>query len=806
MKNGLFKSLCIITALLFIFTLIPTAAYADGDTSSPKNVVYTSATKPNADTSGDGSRENPYNRFEDAVSNVADGGTIYIIGPSAFINTREEAGTSPYFLNKNVTVRSEGSESATLIVRAAGIVMGGNVTFENITLGFVNKYHSGLFANGHSLTLNNVSRDSGSRLVHIFAGGLFTADGWACAEPLSGGSVSISGGSTELGRVFAGGMNAGQAGNVAISVKGSGNMRLGDIYACGALEPQINGNWFDTTEPPDPEGADSLKINGAVSVMLDDAPINSVSGRGALGDISVEFKTTYPNSNISLIGITNLDVQSGTLSSPNITSSGTLLTAGFGTISVREGATLNLASNVESVVTMNFIGGGRLILGRNEKLTVTKSLTGTTVFETDGGNNGSSGYVNANHTYIEAPGDSEGTFTFTPAFSQAGSTIKSEISNGKKLWSINVVSSTAYLTRLECAEPKKSVRYSDIPEDTVTLAEFDVIAETDPSSVGFPEFVLKAKFNGEPQATEEEPENYLIEIDALNIIVFMTPKLGSSDGYELCVEAMDRAREVKSGAYEITVSSPSKDGQLSFTAELTILPESGSGEGGDNTGTGGGNTGSGGGGGGSSGGSGSGGSSGGSSSSGDKSESKPDSSATEIKPAWEIFTDVKAGSWYGDAVSFVIARKLFNGVSENSFAPNSAMSRAMTVTVLARMSGEDVEGASPWYAKSAEWAVRTGISDGNNINDSISREQFVTMLYRFAGSPASDTPGADGGGISAFADGESVSAWARDAMSWAVSSGIITGDESLRLMPSASATRAEIAAILERFIKLSEKE
>ena len=241
--------------LLFLMA-VPNAAYGE---TAPQNTVgkqevYTEATKSNSDTSGDGSRENPYNRFEDAVANVADGGTIYILSGGAFINVREEAGISPYVIDKNVTVRSAGSGQAALTVRAAGLVMGANVTFENVTLGFANKYHSGIFANGHALTLKNVARSGGSRLVHVFAGGVKLPGGWVGAAPISGGSITISGEKTHLGNIYAGGMNAGQNGSVAIGITGSKNIELGDVYACGAQEPDLDlDNMFDLTEPPDPQ-------------------------------------------------------------------------------------------------------------------------------------------------------------------------------------------------------------------------------------------------------------------------------------------------------------------------------------------------------------------------------------------------------------------------------------------------------------------------------------------------------------------------------------------------------------------------
>ncbi len=138
-------------------------------------VVYTEATKSNLDQSGNGSKSNPYNRFEDAVANVADGGTIIIkSGKGAFLNTQDEYGQIPFIIDKDVTIRSEAEGSmADLTVRAGGIVLKGNVTFKNINFQFANKVHDSIFANGYKLEIIDSERGPGSREVDLFAGSLY---------------------------------------------------------------------------------------------------------------------------------------------------------------------------------------------------------------------------------------------------------------------------------------------------------------------------------------------------------------------------------------------------------------------------------------------------------------------------------------------------------------------------------------------------------------------------------------------------------------------------------------------------------
>ena len=159
------------------------------------------------------------------------------------------------------------------------------------------------------------------------------------------------------------------------------------------------------------------------------------------------------------------------------------------------------------------------------------------------------------------------------------------------------------------------------------------------------------------------------------------------------------------------------------------------------------------------------------------------------------FADVTEGAWYYDAVSYVYANGLMDGTGAKAFEPEANMTRAMFWTVLARIDGETITGEN-WKTLARAWAVENGISDGSNADALITREQMVTMLYRFAGSPV-----AGGMALSEFADAGSVSSWASDAMSWALGEGVISGMGGGMLSPQGTATRAQAAAILMRFVE-----
>ena len=159
------------------------------------------------------------------------------------------------------------------------------------------------------------------------------------------------------------------------------------------------------------------------------------------------------------------------------------------------------------------------------------------------------------------------------------------------------------------------------------------------------------------------------------------------------------------------------------------------------------------------------------------------------------FNDVSVLDWFYDAVYYVWENELMNGTDVNQFSPNSPLTRAMVWAVLARVDGETISGDS-WMTEAQAWAVESGVSDGTDPTGYVTREQLVTMLYRFAGEPA------DAADISGYPDAASISDWAADAMAWAVKVGLIEGDDVGALNPTANSTRAHAATFFMRFSEL----
>ena len=171
---------------------------------------------------------------------------------------------------------------------------------------------------------------------------------------------------------------------------------------------------------------------------------------------------------------------------------------------------------------------------------------------------------------------------------------------------------------------------------------------------------------------------------------------------------------------------------------------------------------------------------------------------TTEQPSTKTFSDVSSSDWFADAVKYVSDKGMMNGTGNGKFSPADSTTRAMLMTVIARYAGEDTTGSNPWYQKGMEWAKANGVSDGTNPNANITREQLVTMLYRYAKSTGKDVSVGKDTNILSYADATTVSEYAVPAMQWACGAGIVNGANG-KLNPQNNATRAEVAAILMRF-------
>ena len=163
------------------------------------------------------------------------------------------------------------------------------------------------------------------------------------------------------------------------------------------------------------------------------------------------------------------------------------------------------------------------------------------------------------------------------------------------------------------------------------------------------------------------------------------------------------------------------------------------------------------------------------------------------------FEDVADEHWAADDIGFASSHAIFLGIANGStYEPETALTRNMMMTVLARVDGADTEDSDPWYAKGQAWAVENEVSNGLRGEDNITREQLVTMLFNYANKAGLDTSArAD---LASYPDASGVSEWASEAVSWAVAEGILKGVNNTDIDPQGWATRAQAAAFMQRYV------
>ena len=174
-------------------------------------------------------------------------------------------------------------------------------------------------------------------------------------------------------------------------------------------------------------------------------------------------------------------------------------------------------------------------------------------------------------------------------------------------------------------------------------------------------------------------------------------------------------------------------------------------------------------------------------------------------PRIDSFTDVSEGDWFYDNVAYAVQNGLMIGVGDKKFNPGGTTTCEMLVTILARLDGVGTAGSSPWYQAGMEWARSNGIikdTDGDmfRLGQPITREAIAVMLYRCAAHMGFDVTGR--GDVSKFSDGAKISDWARTEMEWAVAVKLFKGTDTNTLLPDASADRAQVSALIQRFVEL----
>ncbi len=178
----------------------------------------------------------------------------------------------------------------------------------------------------------------------------------------------------------------------------------------------------------------------------------------------------------------------------------------------------------------------------------------------------------------------------------------------------------------------------------------------------------------------------------------------------------------------------------------------------------------------------------------------------------DLFIDIAPDAWYKDAIQYAYDNGLMTGTSANEFAPEQTTTRAMIVSILARLEGVTTAEAAgfadvddnDWYATAVNWAANVGVVNGYEDNtfrpnQPITREQLAAILMNYAACIGEDV--SNRADLSAYSDTATISSWANDVMQWAVAEGLISGVTNDQLQPQSSATRAQVAAILQRLLE-----
>lgn len=567
----------VLTMCITVQPVVPVKAQEAVQTAA--RTIYTEFKDGNSTHSGDGSYGNPYNLFEDAYAAAGNGDEISILGSGAFLNAEA---AEPFIFDKSVTVNGNGN---TFSNRKGGFILNTDVTFKNITLRFSNRLHDAIFANGHKLVLENVTCDSGFRYVDIFGGSLYENGKNMGNHPGSEAQILITGGGTNLGNIYAGSMNGTYDGKTQIVLAHVSGTQNGEIYASGAIEPYVNqDDWFSTQEPDPPAADGQYTVSGDVEISLTGSDTKQVYGvsenHAGKTFLTIDTDQSYTGiPGISKVG--NLTVKGGGTFAPAALDSCTVRLEGASAIDLSQMET----PQVHSIVSVDS-AGNRLILGKEQKLNVTDTITGALTFETLNGRNGKSGIAEYGHTYLELGRAADTAVSFTPTDGQAGMTLERTSSGNGEIWKTSELSGDepVAVKNMTIKNPVITTTVSEISKvgeyenknPKPYLAEVAWLEQTDEydRDLGFVPMEYEVTFNGTAYFSKTVTENgdSFICIPELNLM-FMTgvsyEEITDDTITPMCYHTTESST-VKEGTYYITIRPFSADEQIEQNVILIV--------------------------------------------------------------------------------------------------------------------------------------------------------------------------------------------------------------------------------------------
>lgn len=567
----------VLTMCITVQPVVPVKAQEAVQTAA--RTIYTEFKDGNSTHSGDGSYGNPYNLFEDAYAAAGNGDEISILGSGAFLNAEA---AEPFIFDKSVTVNGNGN---TFSNRKGGFILNTDVTFKNITLRFSNRLHDAIFANGHKLVLEDVTCDSGFRYVDIFGGSLYENGKNMGDHPGSGAQILITGGGTNLGNIYAGSMNGTYDGKTQIVLAHVSGTQNGEIYASGAKEPYVNqGDWFSMQEPDPPAADGQYTVSGDVEISLTGSDTKQVYGvsenHAGKTFLTIDTDQSYTGTpGISKVG--NLTVKGGGTFAPAALDSCTVRLEGASAIDLSQMET----PQVHSIVSADS-AGNRLILGKEQKLNVTDTITGALTFETLNGRNGKSGIAEYDHTYLELGRAADTAVSFTPTDGQTGMTLERTSSGNGEIWKTSELSGNepVAVKNMTIKNPVITTTVSEISKvgeyenknPKPYLAEVAWLEQTDEydRDLGVVPMEYEVTFNGTAYFSKTVTENgdSFICIPELNLM-FMTgvsyEEITDDTITPMCYHTTESST-VKEGTYYITIRPFSADEQIEQNVILIV--------------------------------------------------------------------------------------------------------------------------------------------------------------------------------------------------------------------------------------------
>ena len=562
----------VLTMCITVQPVVPVKAQEAVQTAA--RTIYTEFKDGNSTHSGDGSYGNPYNLFEDAYAAAGNGDEISILGSGAFLNAEA---AEPFIFDKSVTVNGNGN---TFSNRKGGFILNTDVTFKNITLRFSNRLHDAIFANGHKLVLENVTCDSGFRYVDIFGGSLYENGKNMGNHPGSEAQILITGGGTNLGNIYAGSMNGTYDGKTQIVLAHVSGTQNGEIYASGAIEPYVNqDDWFSTQEPDPPAADGQYTVSGDVEISLTGSDTKQVYGvsenHAGKTFLTIDTDQSYTGiPGISKVG--NLTVKGGGTFAPAALDSCTVRLEGASAIDLSQMETPQVHSIVSADSARN-----RLILGKEQKLNVTDTITGALTFETVNGRNGKSGIAEYGHTYLEL-GRAAGTaVSFTPTDGQTGMTLERTSSGNGEIWKTSELSGDepVAVKNMTIKNPVITTTVSEISkvgeyenkDPKPYLAEVAWLEQTDEydRDLGVVPMEYEVTFNGKTLSSETVTNDEGSFICIPNFNLMFETGIEKNAITPMCYRTAESST-VKEGTYYITIRPFSADEQIEQNVILIV--------------------------------------------------------------------------------------------------------------------------------------------------------------------------------------------------------------------------------------------